>query len=89
MYAKDLALFQRILQQKRNDKNKVYSVHEPDVLCISKGKEHKKYEFRSKVSIALTQTKGVIIAALNIAGNQYDGHYPGSRIRATTTFERT
>jgi IS5 family transposase len=74
MYAEDLALFQRILQQKRNDKNKVYSVHEPDVLCISKGKEHKKYEFGSKVSLALTQTTGVIIGALNITGNQYDGH---------------
>lgn len=74
MYAEDLALFQRILEQKRNDKNKVYSIHEPDVLCISKGKEHKKYEFGSKVSIALTQTTGVIIGALNIPGNQYDGH---------------
>jgi IS5 family transposase len=74
IYAEDLALFQRILQQKRSDKNKVYSLHEPDVLCISKGKEHKKYEFGSKVSIALTQTTGVIIGALNIAGNQYDGH---------------
>jgi IS5 family transposase len=74
IYAEDLALFQRILQQKRSDKNKVYSLHEPDVLCISKGKEHKKYEFGSKVSITLTQTTGVIIGALNIAGNQYDGH---------------
>ena len=74
MYAEDLALFQRVLEQKRNDKNKVYSLHEPDVLCISKGKEHKKYEFGSKISIALTQTTGVIIGALNIAGNQYDGH---------------
>ena len=74
LYAEDLALFQRVLEQKRNDKNKVYSLHEPDVLCISKGKEHKKYEFGSKISIALTQTTGVIIGALNIAGNQYDGH---------------
>ena len=74
LYAEDLDLFQRVLEQKRNDKNKVYSLHEPDVLCISKGKEHKKYEFGSKISIALTQTTGVIIGALNIAGNQYDGH---------------
>ncbi|GLU50735.1 hypothetical protein Dfri01_01960 [Dyadobacter frigoris] len=74
MYAENLALFRRILQQKRSDKNKVYSTHETDVQCISKGKEHKKYEFGSKVSIALTQTTGVIIGALNIEGNQYDGH---------------
>lgn len=73
-YKTDLELFERVLKQKRQDKNKVYSLHEPDVVCISKGKEHKKYEFGSKVSITVTQNSGVIIGALNIAGNDYDGH---------------
>ena len=73
-YDKDLELFQRVLNQKRADKNKVYSLHESEVQCISKGKEHKKYEFGSKVSITLTQTTGVIIGALNIPKNDYDGH---------------
>jgi transposase, IS5 family len=35
----------RIYQQQRKDKNKVYSVHAPEVECISKGKAHKRYEF--------------------------------------------
>ncbi len=73
-YQTDLELFGRVLRQKRQDKNKVYSLHEPEVVCISKGKEHKKYEFGSKVSITVTQKSGVIIGALNIAGNDYDGH---------------
>ncbi len=73
-YAVELALFQRVLDQKRQDKNKIYSLHEPEVKCISKGKEHKKYEFGSKVSITLTRNSGVIIGALNIAANDYDGH---------------
>jgi IS5 family transposase len=73
-YRAELDLFQRVLRQKRQDKHKVYSLHEPEVVCISKGKEHKKYEFGSKVSITLTQNTGVIIGALNIAGNDYDGH---------------
>jgi IS5 family transposase len=73
-YKTDLALFERVLRQKRQDKNKVYSLHEPEMVCISKGKEHKKYEFGSKVSITVTQKSGVIIGALNIAGNDYDGH---------------
>ncbi len=73
-YKTDLELFERVLKQKRQDKNKIYSLHEPDVVCISKGKEHKKYEFGSKVSIMVTQNSGVIIGALNIAGNDYDGH---------------
>jgi transposase, IS5 family len=40
-----LDLYHRVQTQKRSDKNKVYSLHEPGVLCIGKGKEHKKYEF--------------------------------------------
>lgn len=44
-YEGKLEIFNRILRQKKNDKEKVYSIHEPEVYCISKGKEHKKYEF--------------------------------------------
>jgi len=72
-YAFDIEIFNRILAQKKDSKNKIYSVHEPDVQCISKGKEHKKYEFGNKVSIIYTQTTGVIIGALGFR-NPYDGH---------------
>lgn len=40
-----LALSTRLHQQKRSDKKKLYSLHEPAVNCISKGKAHKRYEF--------------------------------------------
>lgn len=73
-HADELALFARVLAQKQKDKNKVYSLHEPDVRCIAKGKEHKKYEFGSKVSLTITQNSGVIIGALNLPKNEYDGH---------------
>ena len=73
-YALDLALFSQVLAQKKQDSNKIYSLHEPEVQCISKGKEHKKYEFGSKVSITVTQNSGVIIGALNFSKNRYDGH---------------
>jgi len=43
------------------------------VQCISKGKEHKKYEFGNKVSIIYTQTTGVIVGAMGFR-NPYDGH---------------
>jgi IS5 family transposase len=69
---KDLALFKRILAQKRTDKNKIYSIHEPETCCISEGKEHKKYEFGNKAAIAKTST-GVIVGALGFR-NPYDGH---------------
>jgi transposase, IS5 family len=72
-YESQIDLFKRILSQKKSDNNKIYSVHEPDVQCISKGKEHKKYEFGNKVSIIYTQTTGVIIGAMGFR-NPYDGH---------------
>lgn len=73
VYQKDLDLFYRVLSQKKNDKDKIYSLHEPEVLCISKGKEHKKYEFGNKVSIVYTQNTGVIVGAKSFR-NEYDGH---------------
>jgi IS5 family transposase len=67
-----LALFKKVLAQKKTDSNKIYSLHEPHVQCISKGKEHKKYEFGSKVSIIITKNTGVIIGAINIEKNVHD-----------------
>ncbi|MBK7883374.1 MAG: hypothetical protein IPJ81_06000 [Chitinophagaceae bacterium] len=49
-YATDLSLFKTVLAQKRSDSGKVYSLHEPDVKCYTKGKGHKKFEFGSKAS---------------------------------------
>ena len=72
-YQNQLAFFKRILEQNRTDSNKIYSLHEPEVKCIAKGKEHKKYEFGNKVSIVYTQNTGVIVGAMSFR-NEYDGH---------------
>lgn len=73
-YFSSLEIFKKVLSQKRNDSQKIYSLHEPGTQCISKGKEHKKYEFGSKASIITTKHTGVIIGALNIPKNDYDAH---------------
>ena len=73
-YQQKFALFQRVLAQKRHDTNKVYSLHEPDVSCIAKGKAHQPYEFGSKVSFAVIPKKNVIVGVVNHQGNPYDGH---------------
>jgi IS5 family transposase len=67
-----LGLFKKVLLQKKSDSNKIYSLHEPHTQCMTKGKEHKKYEFGSKVSIITTKTTGVIIGAINIEKNVHD-----------------
>lgn len=69
-----LATAKRIHTQQRKDKNQVYSVHEPAVECISKGKAHKRYEFGSKVSVATTSRGGWFACALAFHGIPYDGH---------------
>lgn len=69
-----LSTAKRIFSQQRHDKNKVYSVHEPAVDCISKGKVHKRYEFGAKVSVATTSVGSWFVGALAFSGNPYDGH---------------
>lgn len=71
-HAEELSLFQRVLLQKRKDKNKVYSLHEPEVSCLSKGKEHRKYEFGQKASLARTLDGGVIVGALSFPDSRHD-----------------
>lgn len=69
-----LALGQRLYQQKRTDKNKLYSIHAPEVACIAKGKARKRYEFGCKVSLGVTSRGGWFVAARACPGNPYDGH---------------
>ncbi|MGB4415200.1 MAG: transposase [Paludibacter sp.] len=73
VYLDDLMLYSRVQTHKRTDSNKIYSLHESDVQCIEKGKEHKQYEFGNKSSIAKTKT-GVIVGAMAFRGNPFDGH---------------
>lgn len=49
-----LKMADKLLAQERRSKNKLYSVHAPEVECIAKGKAHKRYEFGNKVSVAST-----------------------------------
>ncbi|MCP4295142.1 MAG: transposase [Proteobacteria bacterium] len=65
-------LFERILNQKRGTKNKVYSLHEPEAYCIAKGKDHKPYEYGSKASVVSTFKDNIIIGATSHSKNVHD-----------------
>jgi len=69
-----LCLSERLLDQQKNDKNKLYSCHAPEVECIAKGKAHKRYEFGCKVSVATTSRDNWIVSIQAHHGNPYDGH---------------
>ena len=64
---------QRIYTQKKEDQQKVYRVHAPEVECIAKGKAHKKYEFGCKTAVATTSKSNWIVATQALHGNPYDG----------------
>lgn len=68
-----LVVARRILEQERSDTGKVYSVHAPEVECISKGKAHKRYEFGCKVRVVTTNRKSWVVAIDAEIGNPYDG----------------
>lgn len=72
-YAPQMDIFNKILAQKKNSSNKIYSIHQPHVKCIAKGKEAKKYEFGNKSSIVKTRESGIIVGAMAFIENLYDG----------------
>ena len=69
-----LWLVGRMLEQTPKSKGKIYSLHEPEVDCISKGKARVRYEFGTKVSLATTIEEGCVVGARSFPGNPYDGH---------------
>jgi len=69
-----MLLSELILEQKRTDKGKLYSLHAPEVECIAKGKAHRPYEFGVKVSLAVTHKEGFVVGIQALPGNPYDGH---------------
>lgn len=71
-YGSLIGIFETVLSQRCESRKKIYSIHEPEVQCISKGKEHKKYEFGNKVSVIRSAT-GIILGAMSFR-NEYDGH---------------
>ena len=78
IYQSLIDLYKKVLLQTKESKNKIYSLHEPETECISKGKDYKKYEFGNKVSIVRT-TNGLIIGALSFR-KEYDGHTIGAAL---------
>ncbi len=69
-----LTLARRLLLQQRGDKNKLYSMHAPEVECIGKGKAHKKFEFGCKVSVVTTSKDNWIVGVEALHNNPFDGH---------------
>lgn len=73
-YANDLKLYRRVIQQRKDDKNKIYSLHKPFTCCIAKGKMHKPYEFGNKIGLMVNPKSLVILGIESFTGNPHDSH---------------
>jgi len=83
-FAPLLGLVRRLLVQERSSKDKLYSLHAPEVVCLAKGKAHKPYEFGAKIALAVTNREGLVLATKALAGNPYDGHTLAETIERVT-----
>lgn len=68
----NFTLYEKVLAQQPKDKNKIYSLHEPDVYCVGKGKDHKPYEYGRKASVVSTLKGQVIIGVASHDENIHD-----------------
>jgi len=67
------ALALRVHGQPVKGKDKIYSWHEDQVVCIAKGKARQRYEFGSKVSVVTSNQGNWVLASVAHEGNPYDG----------------
>ena len=73
-YQKDFLFYERVLAQQPKDKDKIYALHEPQVYCVAKGKDHTPYEYGNKVSIAATAKSNIIVGVVSHDKNMHDSH---------------
>ena len=72
IYQNELNVYKQIIEQKKTDKDKIYSIHKPFTSCIAKGKAHKQYEFGNKVGLITTSKTLIITAIKAFKGNPHD-----------------
>jgi IS5 family transposase len=70
--AENFEMYRKVLAQKPKDKDKIYSLHEPDIYCLGKGKDHKPYEYGRKASIVSTLKSQVIVGVESHDKHQHD-----------------
>jgi len=73
-HEKEFLFYEKVLAQQPKDRHKIYSLHEPQIYCIAKGKDHKQYEYGNKVSIASTAKSNLIVGAVSHPKNIHDNH---------------
>jgi len=71
-YQETFKLFEKVCKQQTKDSNKIYSLHEEHIYAITKGKDHKKYEYGTKASIVTTKNSGIVVGVAAHRKNEHD-----------------
>jgi len=71
-HQKKFELFEKVRKQQIKDTNKILSLHEQHVYAITKGKDHKRYEYGTKASIVTTKDSGIIVGVASHEKNEHD-----------------
>jgi IS5 family transposase len=69
--------------QEKHTPNKIYSLHEPEVRCIGKGKDRVRYEFGQKAAVVKTNSRNWVINVEDLPDAPYDGHTLALSIEGT------
>jgi IS5 family transposase len=64
----------RLIAQEKNTPKKLYSLHEPEVCCIAKGKARVRYEFGQLAVVVNTNKSNWIVNVEDFSDNPYEGH---------------
>ena len=72
--------YDKALTQQRKDKNKIYSLHEPDVYCAGKGKDHTPYEYGKKACLL-----SVLLAMIKMSMTQ---NFLSQRLTTHTSIDK-
>lgn len=73
-FADELEMAKCVLQQKKTDSHKLYSLHAQEVECLGEGKALKRYEFGVKASVATTNKNNFVVGGMALPGNPFDDH---------------
>jgi len=71
-YHETFKIYLKTLTQEKTMKDKIYSLHEPQVACIAKGKLGKNYEFGTKVGVVRGRKTGITTSVKRFFGNPHD-----------------
>lgn len=79
-----LKVFVSVSRRHRTQKNKIYSIHCPEVKCYASGRwPRRNYHFGSKLALVVSQNKSFILGAECHSSTIYDGHTLGGTIHET------